>query len=478
GARDRVLAGPPGRELAPAHRRRRGCAGGLAAGHPQQRGVHLQPHLAGGQRAAAAVALPGVLDGADPGRVAGRRFAVDLGADLRPAAVRHPGRARHRRPQPGPGAGADRTGGGGAGLPRGAAPHGQVAPRPGRRGAGGADAGSGEGRAGRVPGQLPALPEAVRRAGLHPDPDAVDLPGLDRDPAGCLAGFVAGRVPLPAGVHAPAGRLRGLCAAAADRPLPRRPARGPWPAHGGDPGAGADAHRLAAAGVPRPAGGDPRAAPGRAGRVAAGPRPGRRLPGRAVRGLRRARARGRGLAAVPRGPARPGRHRGTRRPAPAAARRAAAPGRLPLPPFPRRLTRRFPIPALALLALLCACGRQATEPQSAADASPPPSAEELPPPLESPGVVDQTAEYPSFTGTAVDGKPYDLAAQRGRWVVVNFWATWCKPCLQEMPELSALHEMREDIEVVGLAYEDIATEEMQAFLRERPVSYPIVVLDP
>ncbi|RRN56453.1 redoxin domain-containing protein [Pseudoxanthomonas sp. SGNA-20] len=139
---------------------------------------------------------------------------------------------------------------------------------------------------------------------------------------------------------------------------------------------------------------------------------------------------------------------------------------------------RFPIPALALLALLCACGRQATEPQSAADASPPPSAEELPPPLESPGVVDQTAEYPSFTGTAVDGKPYDLAAQRGRWVVVNFWATWCKPCLQEMPELSALHEMREDIEVVGLAYEDIATEEMQAFLRERPVSYPIVVLDP
>lgn len=66
----------------------------------------------------------------------------------------------------------------------------------------------------------------------------------------------------------------------------------------------------------------------------------------------------------------------------------------------------------------------------------------------------------------------------GKPLFINFWATWCKPCLQEMPELSALHEMREDIEVVGLAYEDIATEEMQAFLRERPVSYPIVVLDP
>jgi thiol-disulfide isomerase/thioredoxin len=62
-------------------------------------------------------------------------------------------------------------------------------------------------------------------------------------------------------------------------------------------------------------------------------------------------------------------------------------------------------------------------------------------------------------------------------VVVNFWATWCAPCLQEMPELSALHAMRGNVEVVGLAYEDIELEEMQGFLKQHPVAYPIAIID-
>ena len=105
-------------------------------------------------------------------------------------------------------------------------------------------------------------------------------------------------------------------------------------------------------------------------------------------------------------------------------------------------------------------------PADAADVEPPPAADAAGKP-----------ETPSLQVTTLDGRPYDLADHRDNWVVVNFWATWCAPCLEEMPELSALDAMREHVEVIGLAYEDIKPAELRTFLEKRPVVYPIAVVD-
>ncbi|MCW8891487.1 MAG: TlpA family protein disulfide reductase [Sedimenticola sp.] len=77
----------------------------------------------------------------------------------------------------------------------------------------------------------------------------------------------------------------------------------------------------------------------------------------------------------------------------------------------------------------------------------------------------------------LQGKDRSLAEFSGKWVIVNFWATWCPPCIDEMPELELFHEKHKDRDavVVGVNMEDISLEQLKVFLEDMFISYPILL---
>jgi len=83
----------------------------------------------------------------------------------------------------------------------------------------------------------------------------------------------------------------------------------------------------------------------------------------------------------------------------------------------------------------------------------------------------------NFTLKRMHGKDLSLDEFRGKWLVLNYWATWCAPCRKEIPDLSALHSAHDDIVVLGLAFEDTDIETFDEFLEEFHPSYPLLLVD-
>jgi len=89
---------------------------------------------------------------------------------------------------------------------------------------------------------------------------------------------------------------------------------------------------------------------------------------------------------------------------------------------------------------------------------------------------DKPVTVPAFSLVDFDGKPMTPAAWRGRVVLINFWATWCGFCVQEMPELVALQERyRDQLIIVGLSTDTIPATEVQAFARKAHLNYPVAI---
>lgn len=84
-------------------------------------------------------------------------------------------------------------------------------------------------------------------------------------------------------------------------------------------------------------------------------------------------------------------------------------------------------------------------------------------------------EESSFTLTDMQGKTHTLAGHKGKWVLVNLWATWCVPCLTEMPELEALNKSRDDLVILGIAVDGQNPRRVAQFAEKMHVTYPIVL---
>jgi thiol-disulfide isomerase/thioredoxin len=92
--------------------------------------------------------------------------------------------------------------------------------------------------------------------------------------------------------------------------------------------------------------------------------------------------------------------------------------------------------------------------------------------------VKNPEPLPPFLAHDLDGQIVSAAALKGKVVLINFWATWCPPCREEIPELVKLQlAYKDQLQIIGISEdEDVPPEAVRNFARNMHVNYPIVIV--
>jgi thiol-disulfide isomerase/thioredoxin len=81
----------------------------------------------------------------------------------------------------------------------------------------------------------------------------------------------------------------------------------------------------------------------------------------------------------------------------------------------------------------------------------------------------------AFDLVDTQGKRHRLADYEGKWVVLNFWATWCVPCIQEIPEIAQFHRGHPEVVVLGVAQDADDAAKVKQFAAKVKHDYPLVL---
>jgi thiol-disulfide isomerase/thioredoxin len=100
-----------------------------------------------------------------------------------------------------------------------------------------------------------------------------------------------------------------------------------------------------------------------------------------------------------------------------------------------------------------------------------PGAPPAPASKEAPNSPDPSEKAPALSGPGLDGKTVALSAYAGKIVLVDFWATWCDPCKEEIPDLVKLRDKLKDkgFEILSVSMDEAGAAAVKKFTARRPI---------